>query len=353
MAKLPNLEHVKYVRSKGKLYAYFNTGQKDNGKPIYARLPDPSAPGFYDSYAAFKAGRTKRAKVEYTIADMARDYERSAKFSTLAHKSQTLYALTLKRIVAALGDFPINDLHRPDVQAVLDNEITGIGARHIFLAVLGALYTWGNNQGKTELQPTRGIERIKGGAHDPWPEAALEAALESENDRIRLAVHLLYFTGQRISDVVAMRWTDIKKGILYITPQKTKRHGVSLTIPICAALQAELDRTPKRGMTILTSQNGRPITAQSVRKELQAFTAGLGYSTVPHGLRKNAVITLLEAGCTPSEVAAITGQTLQMVAHYAEKVSQKRLASAAILKWEAKREKSALLADRNPRKVRT
>ena len=352
MAKLPNLEHVKYVRSKGKLYAYFNTGQKANGKPIYARLPDPSAPGFYDSYAAYKAGRTKRAQIKYTISDLARDYERSVKFSALAAKSQKLYALTINRIVATLGDFPIDDLHRSDVQAVLDNEPLGIGARRIFLAVLGTLYTWANYQGKTDLQPTKGIEKIKGGTHEPWPESVLEAALEAKDDRIRLAVHLLYFTGQRISDVVAMRWTDIKKGILYVTPQKTKRHGVSLTIPICADLQAELDRTPKRGLTILTSQNGSAITAQSVRKELQAFTARLGHSTVPHGLRKNAVITLLEAGCTPSEVAAITGQTLQMVAHYAAKVSQKRLATAAIFKLETKREKSALQVDENPHTLR-
>ena len=36
-----------------------------------------------------------------------------------------------------------------------------------------------------------------------------------------------------------------------------------------------------------------------------------------HGLRKSAVVTLLEAGCTDAEVSAITGQTRQMVEHYA------------------------------------
>ena len=39
--KLPKLEHVKYVRAKGKLYAYFNTGRKNSaGHPIRVRLPD-------------------------------------------------------------------------------------------------------------------------------------------------------------------------------------------------------------------------------------------------------------------------------------------------------------------------
>jgi hypothetical protein len=44
---------------------------------------------------------------------------------------------------------------------------------------------------------------------------------------------------------------------------------------------------------------------------------------------------LLEAGCTDAEVAAITGQTREMVEHYARAVNQKKLAAAAILKWEA------------------
>jgi hypothetical protein len=54
-----------------------------------------------------------------------------------------------------------------------------------------------------------------------------------------------------------------------------------------------------------------------------------------HGLRKSAVVFLLEAGCSDAETEAITGQSRDMVEHYAKQVNQKRLAAAAILKWEA------------------
>ena len=53
------------------------------------------------------------------------------------------------------------------------------------------------------------------------------------------------------------------------------------------------------------------------------------------GLRKSAVVMLLEAGATDAEVAAITGQSREMVAHYSRQLSQRKLAAAAILKWEA------------------
>ncbi len=49
--------------------------------------------------------------------------------------------------------------------------------------------------------------------------------------------------------------------------------------------------------------------------------------TFPHS-------SLLEAGCTDAEVAAITGQSREMVAHYSIMVNQRKLACAAILKWE-------------------
>jgi len=60
-----------------------------------------------------------------------------------------------------------------------------------------------------------------------------------------------------------------------------------------------------------------------------------------HGLRKSAVVFLLEAGCTDAQVCAITGQSREMVEHYAKQVNQRRLAAAAILKWEtAERKRS-------------
>jgi len=55
---------------------------------------------------------------------------------------------------------------------------------------------------------------------------------------------------------------------------------------------------------------------------------------VIHGLHKSAVVTLLEAGCTTTMVSAVTGQSLQMVEHYARGVNQTKLADAAILAWE-------------------
>jgi integrase len=334
MAKLPSLDHVKYVRAKGRVYAYFNTGQKKDGKPIYARLPDPGAVGFYDSYAAMKGARTKRATNAYTVADMARDFEDSPAFKALARGSQDLYSKTLRRITEHLGKFPVAVIERRHIQVILDHEIKGAGASNIFVGVVGALYKWGRDRGKTDRAPTKGIGKLKMDQHEPWPEDVLEAGLASDDPLIRLAVSLLYFTGQRIGDVLKMRWSDIRKGTIHVVQQKTSKE---LWIPFLSELKAVLDETPKRGLTIIASAEGRAVGQQSLRPALQAFTLDRGHKTVPHGLRKNAVIAFLEAGCSVAETASITGQTYQMVEHYARRINQQRMAESAVLKLENKR----------------
>jgi len=60
--------------------------------------------------------------------------------------------------------------------------------------------------------------------------------------------------------------------------------------------------------------------------------AASGYK--PHGLRKNAVEVLFQAGCTSAMVSAITGQSLLMLEHYARKRNNRKLAKAAMEKWE-------------------
>jgi hypothetical protein len=49
-----------------------------------------------------------------------------------------------------------------------------------------------------------------------------------------------------------------------------------------------------------------------------------------HGTRKNAVNALLEVGCSEARVAAIVNMSPAMVHHYSKKVSQFRLARAAM-----------------------
>lgn len=334
MAKLPKLDHVKYVRAKGNVYAYFNTGKKVDGKPVYVRLPAPSAPDFYSRYGALVAGRTKRASTIYTVANLIDDYAGSIEFRGRADNTRKSYHIQLEKLRARLGKFAVNAITPAHIRTILDSEGWGAATQNIFVAVIGAAYAWGRQRDKATIEPIKDIGKQKTGQHEPWPEDIIEAALAAKDGRVRLAVHLLYFTGQRIGDVCALRWGNVRGGRIRLIQQKG---GKAMSIKIHSDLQAELDRTPRQGITILTGANGSKVTAQSIREELQAFTAALGAKTVPHGLRKNAVIALLEEGCTVAEVASITGQTFEVVEHYAARVNNDKLSDTAMLKFEGRK----------------
>ena len=108
-----------------------------------------------------------------------------------------------------------------------------------------------------------------------------------------------------------------------------------------AHLRAVLEDIPRSSVNILTSSRGSPWTADGFKsswaEEMKRETMRplRDNNRVFHGLRKSAVVFLLEAGCTDAEVSAITGQSRQMVEHYAKQVNQKKLAAAAVLKWES------------------
>lgn len=332
--KLPSLQYVKFVRSKGNVYGYFDTGKKDaKGKRIYAPLGRHSSTGFADRYTTLLGHRNRATSALATVNDIADRYDASAELAALAVNTQRFYRAQMKHIRRELGDFPLSQVKRRHIAEVVNNRLgEKNGTRNGFLAVYGVLHSYAVSQDLIDGDsPTKTIKQFKTGEHHPWPEQLLVAGLQAGHDRTRLAIALLYYTGQRIGDAVRFRWNWIVDGRLRFTQEKT---GKAMDIPIHRSLRAELDRAPKSGLTILASYEGKPMTPQVIRRELKEFGAAHDEIVVPHGLRKNAVNALLEAGCTPSQTAAITGQSLRMVEYYAREVSQKALGTAAILQWE-------------------
>lgn len=156
------------------------------------------------------------------------------------------------------------------------------------------------------------------------------------------------YSGQRMGDTLAMRWDQVSGNIISVAQEKTRKR---LAIPLHEGLRQILAEVPRTAVTILTNTQGAPWTNDGFKTSWQkAFLepkvrAGARAPAWPlkpihetglvfHGLRKSAVICLLEAGCSDAEVAAITGQSRTMVEHYGRQVSQRKLAASAILKWE-------------------
>jgi integrase len=309
------IPHVKRVRSKGGVYYYFDTGRRSpKGTPIYVRLPDPSDKrAFGGAYAVQLAARSRDIEVApdaLTIPGLIALYQKSPEWRKKAEGTQRIYGIYLRRLEQLLPTAPANEILASDIARLMDNMGETPGAANLFVRTVATLYRWGRARGHVHNKPAEGIEMLELGEHEPWPDHILEAALSSDKADVRLYAHLLLYTAQRIGDVCRMRWTDIRDGAIHVRQQKTDR---TLVIPLHPKLKAELAKQPRASMFIVPTRTGKPMHQQTIRKALQAFAYGLGSDVVPHGLRKNAVHELLYVGCSAAEVAAITGQSLQMV----------------------------------------
>ena len=337
--KPPRLLHVRHVKARGRWYSYFNTGRKVDGKAVYVRLPDWGTTGFHDSYASLLGHRAKKPQRALTITGLIQRYEQSPQWQRLSKGSQRVYANSLRKVREALGEAPITEVERQDVKMALAQYVEGNASKAMFAKVLSALYVFAIDEDLAKTNPAAGFKFAKGTPYEPWPEPLLHEALSSDERVIRLSVHLMYFTGQRIGDVCAMRWGDIRDGAIFVRQQKTAK---ALHIPLHSDLAGELTQTPRKGLTILAHDDGRPLDQKWLRLRVKAWLAARNEpQLVPHGLRKNAVNALLLSGCTIAETGAITGQSYAVVEHYARGIDQRRLGEAAILKLERKAEKSA------------
>ena len=325
------IKHVKRSKAKGRTYYYFDTGQHDDkGKRVWARLPDPKDRTFGATYAALLGHRSRRenAAQRVTLAKLIELYQGSDKFDKMADSTRRLYRLYQGELVDKLGTAPAQLVERKDIVLLLDQMADRPGAANMVKRAGSAAYAWGRKRGHITNDPFVEIEDMETGEHEPWAEDVLAGALACDNSLARLAVHLLYYTAQRIGDVAAIKWRDIEDGCIKVKQQKT---GKPLEIPVHEALAKELANHPRSLSTIIPGKLGE---AKNNRIRLAIQAACAPHKVVPHGLRKNAVNALLEAGCSAAETAAISGQSLQMVEYYARKRSQKKLGQSAMLKWQ-------------------
>lgn len=329
--------YVVQVRNKvGRPYLYFQKGRGTAKRGQRVRLPDdPTSPEFWDAYARLvqlkPAVRNANA-----VGELARAWTESPKWAGMSDSTRAEWTRHVKKIVAHWGKLEVSGIE-PKHVAMLRDEYAGTPATaNNILRCLGSMIAWGIERGYRKDNPVSHVKQFPSGdGYAPWPWEVIEAVRETLRPDLWHAVALALYTGQRLADVLAMAWTALSRNGLTVRQGKT---GKLLLIPVHRDLSAVLETIPRQAVTILTSSQGRPWTGDGFQstwsKSKPAIVRDLGL--VFHGLRKSAVVTLLEAGCTDAEVASITGQSRAMVEHYAKLVNQEKLARTAILKWERK-----------------
>ena len=340
--RLPYVDHFKDRH--GTVRYYFRRGKG-------SRVPLPGLPGstpFMEAYqaaleAAPKVERAKQRGADGTFDRLVANYFESTGYLTLKAPTKRAYRLAIERLVELedIGHRPVSGLQRPMVERIMAKRVDRPAAANGALKKLRILIKFAINQGWRKDDPTLHIKKLKEGEHHTWTDAEIE---QFENrwpigSQIRTAFALLLYTGQRVSDVARMSWSDVSLDGRRISVIQDKT-AAKLDLRLHDDLLHVLAHWPRSDAAIVATEQGRPFSAKGLgNKMADAFDAAeLPDRCVTHGLRKAAARTLAEAGCTAHEIASVTGhRSLAEVERYTRAVEQKRLNDAANSKLASKR----------------
>jgi integrase len=293
----------------------------------------------------------KRASVTPgTLAHLIEDYLASELFAEKAERTREGYRRICEVLKEKVGDVPVRDINREFVVTIRNQHAKSKRAADARVQMLSILISHAMETparfrlpGSYQHNPAYGVRKLKNKKNTqdyrPWPQDVFDDIVNAATTALRRFIIATRHTGQRGGDVAGMKLTDYENGEVRVKQDKT---DARVWIPATPELVALIAENPKDNVLLFPNSRGRKWEASAWGSEIRKLmkkTGHEGYSL--HGLRKNATIELLEAGCTPDEVKAITGHiTTQMIEKYGREVSKRRQAKAAIVKLtDAKKNK--------------
>lgn len=288
-------------------------------------------PCVYQKHGAFwlvKAGKWQRLGTELalSLAEYARLFDGDPAGSMPAliervyakhtpglaewtRKSYRTSADTLKRKLAQFSPEQVKSKH---VVAIRDSMADNPNSANKALSFLQVVFAQALEWQIVDGNPCIGVKRLGIKARDRYITDAEYAAIKAHaGDRLRIIMTLCYHTAQRISDVLALRESDITEAGMYFKASKTKdstqvRFVVAWTDELREAVaDARRLQGPVRSLTLLRGKgNKAPIYRSVYEQWVKACEAAGVDDATPHDLRAKG---LTDADRQGQDATALAG----------------------------------------------
>jgi len=292
-----------------------------------------------------------------SFAKVIRAYLSSPKFDSLARatRGSYRYVLSLAERPDTLGAYPVDVMRPALVQAFLDGLADRPAQQQKAQTALKAVEKWALVRDLLPYPITTGTEAPGGtGGYEPWTDEQVGLAERCCRPHLARVITLASNTGQRGSDLVKMRWSDIEEyegrpGI-NVTQKKT---GLVIWIPFTQELIKAVATWERRPTFILLKEDGLPFTRAHLsdlwlheRNARPALAPLKEAGLVLHGLRATAVVRLRRAGATTGQIASMVGMSEVMVNRYCRLSVQRENALAAVHYLDARTKPERPKSDR-------
>ncbi len=321
--KKPRLPYLVIRKAKGKEYCYYERGKERISLPHYSK------PEFDFAYAEAKAGRTQ-PKANNTWAGLIDRYRRDDKFTRKSARTREDYDRVMAYLRDTIGELDPARMTTPTIYQMLDANRERYRFANYVVQVMSILLGFAKKIGWVQFNAAAGVEKLTSDGpdmHRPWSEHTSEEFLKHACPRARLVYELVYGTGQRIGDVLELKWDDIVDGEFHIAQNKT---DAALVIPMTGQLRSYLAAVDRKGVYILARSLRYPLSYKQAWGAVSKALKAAGVHGTIHGLRYTVAAEMAEQGASDEEIAAITGhESLAMVKKYAGAARQKARARSA------------------------
>lgn len=261
-------------------------------------------------------------------------------FKKLGESTKDHWKRELVLAEVTLGNIDVHDIKPSIIQAHLDGLAEYPGKQYTARTAIKALESWAVVRDFLPHAITLGTKIVgSDGGHEPWTDKEVTDAIEHARPDLAKVILLAASTGQRGSDIVKMRWSDIeeKNGRLGVNVIQ-KKTGVRLLVPFTHEFSAkvqEWERVPP--FFLVLAPDNRQFSRSRLshdwtyeREGNPALTSHRQRGLVLHGLRATACVRLNSQGATTLEISSMTGMSEPMVARYCRLANKNRLAMQAM-----------------------
>jgi len=235
-----------------------------------------------------------------------------------------------------LGLCPLPLLSVAHIRMLRDRRADRPGAANNRLKYIGSMLSWAVEHNLIRANPARDVTPLRyetSGFH-PWTreEVTQFEARHQIGTKARLALALMLYLGVRRGDLVTLGRQHVRDGVIRFVPLKTRRKKMhAIEIPIVAELAAIIEASPTGDLTFLTTEWGKPFTANGFGGWFRdrCDEAGLPHCSA-HGLRKAGATIAAERGATDRQLMAMFGwESSRQATTYTASADRKRLAAEA------------------------
>lgn len=212
--------------------------------------------------------------------------------ATLAATTRATYTVYVRKLEQILVEFEPHELTARDITALMYHERKRPAIANIYRNILIGALEHGFMENLVERNVARDTRPLKTPTRDRLiSDAEYDAISAHASPTMRAIMDMLYFTGQRISDVLKIKLADIQDDALFVRQKKTgNRVKITMTDELRAAVAtAKALHQSVRGMTLFHTRQGKPLSYSTVRTLwLRATTAADVPDARMHDLRAKA-----------------------------------------------------------------